>query len=133
MGQQQLLLVILAIIVIGISVAIANQLFYANAEDSNKDSIISELTTLATISLQYYQKPASMVGGGRSFTNWQIPSQLDTPTNGTYTISQANNNQLILIGSPIQGSGYTWYGRAIITKSAIITEIIINQSLKIVK
>jgi len=74
-----------------------------------------------------------MVGGGRSFTNWQIPSQLDTSTNGTYTISQANNNQLILIGSPIQGSGYTWYGRAIITKRAIVTEIIINQSLKIVK
>ena len=132
MGQQQLLLIIVAVIVVGVSVAIANQLFYANAEDSNKDSIISELTNLATISLQYYQKPASMVGGGRSFTNWQIPSQLDTSTSGTYTISQANNNKLILIGSPIQGSGYTWYVKATITKSAIVTEII-NQSLKIVK
>ena len=132
MGQQQLLLVILVIIVIGLSVAIAIQLFYANAEDSNKDSIISELTNLATISLQYYQKPASMVGGDRCFTNWQIPSQLDTSTNGTYTISQDSNNKLILIGSPIQGSGYTWYVRAIITKSAIVTAII-NQSSKIVK
>ena len=132
MGQQQLLLIIVAIIVIGASVVVANQLFFASAEDSNKDTIITELTNLATISLQYYLKPVMMAGGGRSFTNWQIPSQLDTSTSGTYTISQANNNQLILIGSPIQGSGYTWYVRAIIAKSAIATEII-NQPLKLVK
>ena len=124
MGQQQLLLVILAIIVIGVSVAIASQLFLASAEDSNKDSIIAELTNLATLSLEYYPKPVMMAGGGRSFTNWQIPSQLDTSTSGTYTISQANNNQLILIGSPIQGSGYTWNIRGTITKNGIVTEII---------
>ena len=124
MGQQQLLLVVLAIIVIGISVAVASQLFIASAEDSNKDSIITELTNLATISLQYYDKPATLAGGGRSFTNWQIPSQLDTSTNGTYTISQANNSQLVLIGSPIQGSGYTWTIRGTISKSGIVTEII---------
>ena len=124
MGQQQLLLIVLAIIVIGVSVVVASQLFIASAEDSNKDSIITELTNLAVISLQYYDKPATMAGGGRSFSNWQIPSQLDTSTNGTYTISQANNNQLILIGSPIQGSGYTWNIRGTITKSGIVTEII---------
>jgi hypothetical protein len=124
MGQQQLLLVILAIIVIGVSVVVANQLFFASAEDSNKDSIITEITNLATISLQYYKKPALMAGGGRSFTNWQIPTQLDTSTNGTYTISQATNNQLILIGNPIQGSGYTWSVRGTITDSGIVTEII---------
>jgi hypothetical protein len=74
MGQQQLLLVVLAIIVIGVSVGIANQLFSASAEDSNKDRIISELVNMGTISLQYYDKPAVMAGGGRSFTNWQIPA-----------------------------------------------------------
>ena len=124
MGQQQLLLIVLAIIVIGVSVVVASQLFNASAEDSNKDSIITELTNLAVISMQYYDKPVTMAGGGRSFSNWQIPSQLDTSTNGTYTISQANNNQLILIGSPIQGSGYSWTIRGTITKSGLVTEII---------
>ena len=125
MGQQQLLLIIVAVIVVGVSVAIANQLFFANAEDSNRDTIIAELTNLATISLQYYPKPVTMAGGGRSFTNWQIPSQLDTTTSGIYTISQVNNNQLILIGSPIQGNGYTWTVRGTITTSGVVTEIII--------
>ena len=124
MGQQQLLLIIVAIIVVGVSVAIANQLFFANAEESNKDTITAELTNLATISLQYYQKPTSVAGGGKSFTNWQIPSQLDTTISGTYTIEEANNNQLILIGSPIQGSGYTWNVEGTITTSGIVIEII---------
>jgi hypothetical protein len=124
MGQQQLLLIIVALIVVGVSVAIANVLFSANAENSNKDTIIADLTNLATISLQYYPKPVMLAGGGRSFTNWQIPVQLDTTTSGIYTISQANNNQLILIGSPIQGSGFTWTVRGTITTSGIVTEII---------
>jgi len=124
MGQQQLLLIIVAIIVVGVSVAIANQLFFAYAEESNKDTITTELTNLATISLQYYQKPTSVAGGGKSFTNWQIPSQLDTTISGTYTIEEANNNQLILIGSPIQGSGYTWNVEGTITTSGIVIEII---------
>ena len=42
MEQQQLLLLTLAIIVIGVSITIANQLFDNNAEESNKDSIASE-------------------------------------------------------------------------------------------
>ena len=124
MGQQQLLLIIVAVIVVGVSVAVASQLFLASAEDSNKDSIIAELTNLATLSLQYYPKPVTMAGGGRSFTNWQIPSQLDTTTNGVFTISQANDNQLILIGNPIQGNGYTWNVRGTITTSGIVTELI---------
>ena len=94
-------------------------------EAGNKSrSIVSELTNLATISLQYYKKPDLMGGGGRNFTNWQIPLQLDTTASGIYTISQANNNQLILIGSPIQGTGYTWNVRGTITQSGIVTEII---------
>jgi hypothetical protein len=126
MGQQQLLLVILVVIVIGVTVAIAIQLFDVNSEDSNKERIITELTNLAIISLQYYYKPATMTGGGRSFTNWQIPAKLDTSTSGTYTITQANNNQLILNGNPIQGSGYTWYVKATITSGGIVTEIVDN-------
>ena len=124
MGQQQLLLIILAIIVIGVSVAIANQLFGASAEDSNKDRIVSELVYMGTISLQYYVKPAGMAGGGRNFANWQIPTQLDSTPNGTYTILQADNNQLILEGIPIQGSGYTWNVRSTVTKSGIVIEAI---------
>ena len=124
MGQQQLLLIILALIVIGVSVAIANQVFGSSAEDSNRDSIVSELTNLGTIALQYFNKPAEMAGGGKTFTDWQIPAQLDTTSSGTYIIAQANIKTLKLAGDPLKGSGYTWYVESWVTMDGIVTEII---------
>jgi hypothetical protein len=79
---------------------------------------------MSTISLQYYQRPFEVAGGGRSFTGWQIPSQLDTSTSGIYRIISADDTQLILIGTPLQTSGYTWSIRGIVTKDGITTEII---------
>ena len=124
MGQQQLLLIVLAIIVVGIAIVLANQLFNAHSEYSNKDSITSELINLGTLSIQYYDKPAGMAGGGKSFVNWKIPERLDSTINGTYAIILADNNQIILEGNPIQGQGYTWNVRSTITKSGFVTEII---------
>lgn len=124
MGQQQLLLIVLAMIIVGISLSIAISLFSANAEESTKDTVNTELTNLATISLQYYTTPVTMAGGGRSFTGWQIPSQLKTSMSGTYSIISADDTQLILIGTPLQTSGYTWSITGIVTMDGITTEII---------
>jgi len=124
MGQQQLKLVIFGIVVMGIVIGFANQLFDVSPEDSNKESITSELMNLSTIAQQYFNRPVAMGGGGDNFTGWQIPGQLDSTSSGIYNISQKNNNQLILNGFPLQEKGYTWYVRSTITKSEFVTEII---------
>ena len=124
MGQQQLKLVIFGIVVMGIVIGFANQLFDVSPEDSNKESITSELMNLSTIAQQYFNRPVAMGGGGDNFTGWQIPGQLDSTSSGIYNISQKNNNQLILNGFPFQEKGYTWYVRSTITKSEFVTEII---------
>ena len=41
MGQQQLLLIVLGVIVVGIAVVVGINLFNANAESSTQDSIVS--------------------------------------------------------------------------------------------
>lgn len=123
MGQQQLLLIVLALILVGIATFLAIQLFAAYSEESTRDTVIAEIINMATISLQYYQKASEVGGGSRSFTNWQIPLQLDSTNSGTYSIISADNIQLILRGSPIQGSGYTWSVKSIITKDGVTTEI----------
>ncbi len=123
MGQQQLKLVILGIVVMGIVIGFANQLFDVSPEDSNKEIITSELMNLSTIAQQYFNRPVAMGGGGDNFAGWQIPGQLDSTSSGIYNISQKNNNQLILNGFPFQEKGYTWYVRSTITKSGFVTEI----------
>lgn len=84
MGQQQLLLIVLGVIVVGIAVVVGINLFNANAVSANRDGIIADLTNLGANAQQYYRKPTSMGGGGYSFINWLTPTGLDSTPNGSY-------------------------------------------------
>ena len=84
MGQQQLLLIVLGVIVVGIAVVVGINLFNANATAANRDGVISDLNNLSAMGQQYYKKPTSMGGGGNAFTGWTIPTGLDSTANGTY-------------------------------------------------
>ena len=98
MGQQQLLLIILAIIIVGIAIAISIQLFRASAIDSKRDLLMSECSNIATIAISYYKKPREMGGGGKTFTGWNIPSQLVSTKNGSYS-AQVTPTNVIIIGT----------------------------------
>lgn len=87
MGQQQLLLIVLGVIVVGIAVVVGINLFNANAVSSNRDGVVSDLNNLGAMAQQYYKKPTSMGGGGNTFTGWTIPAELDTTANGNYEIT----------------------------------------------
>lgn len=87
MGQQQILLLVVAAIVVVIAITIGFQMFNANAQTSNRDSIVSELNNLGTLAIQYYRKAPPYGGGGLSFKFWTIPGKLDTTSNGMYSLS----------------------------------------------
>jgi hypothetical protein len=89
MGQQQLLLIVLGVIVVGIAVVVGINLFNANATSANRDGIVSDLNNLGAMSQQFFKKPTSMGGGGNKFTGWTIPTGLDSTANGTYTATVA--------------------------------------------
>ena len=96
MGQQQLLLIVLGVIVVGIAVVVGINLFNANAISANRDAVVSDLNNLGAMAQQYYKKPASMGGGANTFTNWTIPTGLDSTANGTYTITVAAQSVTIV-------------------------------------
>jgi hypothetical protein len=89
MGQQQLLLIVLGVIVVGIAVVVGFNMFNSNAISSNRDSIVSDLNNLGTIAQQYWRRPSAMGGGDRSFTGWTIPTHTDTTPNGVYVATVA--------------------------------------------
>jgi len=108
MGTQQLLLLVVALIIVGAAIVIGIKLFGTSAVMANRDSISAELNTLAALSLQYYKKPQEIGGGSNSFTNWQIPSQLDSTAYGTYTASPTNQVLTITgVGTEIGDNGST--------------------------
>ncbi|MDF1611316.1 hypothetical protein [Stygiobacter electus] len=89
MGQQQLLLIVLGVIIVGIAVVVGINVFTASSSQANRDAVIADLTNLASMAQQFYRKPTALGGGGNTFTGWTIPTALATTGNGTYTATVA--------------------------------------------
>lgn len=98
MGQQQLLMIVLAIIIVAIAIAVSIELFRGNAIESKRDLLISECSNIATIAISYYKKPREMGGGGKTFTNWQIPPQLLQTANGSF-LASVSAQQVTITGT----------------------------------
>jgi hypothetical protein len=93
MGQQQLLLIILGVIIVGIAIAVGLSLFAANSVQANKDAIINDINNIAANAYQFYIRPISMAGGGSSYTGgtgYSIPMRMSCNDNGSYTAPPAN-------------------------------------------
>lgn len=84
MGQQQLLLIILGVIIVGIAIAVGLSLFSAQSVQSNRDAIINDMNNLAAQAYQYRIRPSSMGGGQGAYTGFAIPGKMSANENGTY-------------------------------------------------
>ena len=67
MGQQQLLLVILVTIIVGIATVVALNVFGTQAEQANEDAVRQDMMSGAATAQGYYMRPTSMGGGGGDF------------------------------------------------------------------
>ena len=99
LGQQQLLLILLGLVVIGIAIAIGINLFRANAISSKRDILTNETIDMAAQAISYYKRAREFGGGGKSFIGWQIPSQVQNTINGSYIISQIYSDSVVLVAT----------------------------------
>ena len=98
MGQQQLLLIVLGVIIVGIAIIMGINLFQANAVEAKRNNVTNELVNLASHAQQYYLKPKALGGGARSFTGWKIPNELITTANGHYK-ADVMDGEVIILGT----------------------------------
>ena len=106
MGQQQLLLIVLGVIIVGIAVVVGINVFTASSMNSNRDAVIADLTTLAAMAQQHYRKPAAMGGGQNAFdatnggTAWTVPASLQQTANMSAAVGATVGAQTVtLIGT----------------------------------
>jgi len=97
MGQQQLLLIGLGIIIVGVAIIVGINLFSASSVQANRDALISDMTAIASMAQAYYRKPVALAGGGYRFTGFTIPEPLVSNDNGRYTVTAAAQ-RLTLVG-----------------------------------
>ncbi len=124
MGQQQLLLIILGVIIVGIAIAVGLSLFSAQSIQANKDAIINDLNNIAAHAYQYKIRPASMAGGGGDYPGYKLPTKMATNENATYVATpaagsveivatsaqNASNTVTVTVNSEGRLSGWTFAG-----------------------
>ena len=96
MGQQQLLLIVLAMIIVGIAVVFAITLFRQKAIESKRDLLINECGNLAMDAMKYYKKPINLGGGGNTFVGWSISEIITTTATGNYSATIFKDSVLII-------------------------------------
>lgn len=72
MGQQQLLLVILVTIIVGVATVVAINIFGASAENAAVDATRQDILTMSAQMQGYAIKPELMGGGGGEFTGLTV-------------------------------------------------------------
>lgn len=102
MGQQQLLLLVLAAVIVGAAILLGISLFGQGAAQANQEAVVHDIMNIASRAQTWYRRPVAMGGGGRSFAglngnlapiNWPASNM-----NGTYTISGGNGSSATITG-----------------------------------
>ena len=119
MGQQQLLLIVLITIVIGIASLVAVTTFDSAAQSANRDALTIHMTTLASSAQDYFLRPEPLGGGGRTFSGFTIQGKLlpvsgitsdglfAQTENGTLEVVSAEGAALEILGHPSSCEGFT--------------------------
>jgi type II secretory pathway pseudopilin PulG len=118
MGQQQLLLVILVTIIVGIATVVAINTFSSASDSANLDAVRQDMLSIASSAQQYYMKPEALGGGGNDFEGITVNNLGGVPgdisgsyivnENGSYSISPvASNDSLQITGYPSSDPAYS--------------------------
>lgn len=104
MGQQQLLLLTLAAILVGIGVLLGINMFQENAAQANLDAVIQRSLSLGSQAQAWYKRPLAMGGGGQSFNGFDLTdlgfaTVGDTTEDGTFRVLSAAGTSCVIEGT----------------------------------
>jgi hypothetical protein len=99
LGQQQLLLIVVGLLIVGLAVVVGINVFHANAIEAKRNNVTNDLLHLASEAQKYYKTPRAMGGGSRSFVGWKIPRRLRSNADGDFFTATITADNVILIGT----------------------------------
>ena len=121
MGQQQLLLVLVGIIIVGLSIVLVIKLFEVNSLEANRDAVYADTMNLAGVAQHYYQLPRMLSGGEGSFVGFILPEEFNQTGNGSYTVSNITANTITIngVGKEQDAEGRSYQVTTIVTPTNI--------------
>jgi hypothetical protein len=115
MGSQQLLLVLVGVLMIGMMISFGIVMFVDNASASNRDAVANELAQYASKAQAFQKRPKCIGGGGGSFEGFSLGSPDKSNLNGVFSVVDPTQAHVT-----IQGLGKeTGYDNATPVKVAV--------------
>ena len=108
MGTQQLLLITIGVVLIGIMVIVGVFMFRDQAAATNRDALANDLVHLASGAQKYYRRPPVLGGGGSSFDGLTMSNITSKPrnANGSYQLETdpvtGNPGSIKIIGTGLE-------------------------------
>ena len=115
MGQQQLILIILVSVLVGIATVVAINTYTEAAKSANLDAIRIDLGTIGAQAQAFYNKPIELGGGGKAFTNISFNditiardslngnNMMLMNQNALYSIESVAENEIVITAQPKSG------------------------------
>ncbi|MGA9116114.1 MAG: hypothetical protein WB626_05005 [Bacteroidota bacterium] len=100
MSHQQVLLLVLAVFIIGMTLAVSLILFNDQSAGANRDGLTSDLLRFSVRARAYYVRPKSWGGGEKSFSGLTMDYLTSRPRNahGTYSLVSVSPQMATLRG-----------------------------------
>lgn len=80
MGTQQLLMIVLGVIIVGVAIVVGINMFSTGAINAEADRLVQEVNMAGSNAAAYWRKPTQMGGGARSFEG--LATDADLPKIG---------------------------------------------------
>lgn len=118
MGQQQLLLIVLGTIIVGVAVVAGINMFTTQAVNSERDAMIQDMNSIAADAAAYWRKPVAMGGGNRTFATvagvntfgsdsvtTNATWSTSAPALGSFTLSGVGLNEGVTVSVTVTQNG----------------------------
>jgi len=98
MGQSQLLIIAISVLIIGIAVLAGAGFFESDDIDANKKEMINDFHHIAINAVRYYRRIPALGGGGYKYDGYVLPGGYRSNLNGRYSITVVNSQTLEITG-----------------------------------
>ncbi len=104
MGQQQLLLLVLGIVIVGLAVVVGIETFSRSQKSANADALVNDAVRIASDVQRWSITPAIFGGGGDAFTGVSF-DKMAYPTGGDLAEAGKYQNPTAVYALTVDGPG----------------------------
>jgi len=107
MGQSQLLIIAISVLIIGIAILAGAGFFQADDIEANKKAMINDINHIGMNAVRYYRRIQALGGGGYSYMGYALPTGYRSNLNGTYSTNPLSKETLQITGISARDSTNT--------------------------